>query len=277
MMGDKPLLLFNPAAPGQIKCELDLNKLFPDFPERERFNDRWIEFLKSNKGSESIFRNKGDKLVYTTEQLIPTKSDDRRPLLLVLGNPASHSVEAGMFFSFEKNGKEHRFWKDILRPAGILDLALDKELPVEKRNTHRRERLLNLKYNSPFRIGLAVFFSLPSPASGPWAGVAGVKKLFGAEAIEKLAAAEQKRIKKCAQQFLSHRGPVIVFQKDAWDFLRSDRNPGYNLEAAKSGGLFGEFRELAEIPIYGIPPTRLSGPAAKVLAGFASKLAHSTA
>jgi hypothetical protein len=33
------------------------------------------------------------------------------------GNPAFHSVHSEMFFSFESNGREHRFWK-VLKKAG---------------------------------------------------------------------------------------------------------------------------------------------------------------
>ena len=45
-----------------------------------------------------------DDLVYRTEQLVPEKKDKRPPLLLVFGNPASHSVQAGMFFAFDDDG-----------------------------------------------------------------------------------------------------------------------------------------------------------------------------
>ena len=48
----------------------------------------------------------------------------------MLGNPASHSVEAGMFFAFEGDGKEHRFWKNILKPSSLLELPEIDNLPV---------------------------------------------------------------------------------------------------------------------------------------------------
>jgi len=50
-------------------------------------------------------KKNGDILSYKSEQLVPTKTDKRPSLLLVLGNPATHSVESGMFFSFEGNKK----------------------------------------------------------------------------------------------------------------------------------------------------------------------------
>ena len=68
----------------------------------------------SAKSDPKIFELQGNKLTYKSEQLIPVKTDKRSPLQLVLGNPASYSVEAGMFFAFEGDGKEHRFWKNIL-------------------------------------------------------------------------------------------------------------------------------------------------------------------
>ena len=51
--------------------------------------------------AKSLYSQLQDKL----GQLIPAKTDKRPPLLLVLGNPATHSVESGMFFSFEGNKK----------------------------------------------------------------------------------------------------------------------------------------------------------------------------
>jgi len=67
------------------------NSSLPPAPkERNRFDKNWDDFLKSDP------------------------CNDGPPLLPVLGNPASHPVKAGMFFAFEKNKKEHRFWKNIL-------------------------------------------------------------------------------------------------------------------------------------------------------------------
>ena len=111
----------------KLLCEIDLKKLFPAPKQRERFNKKWKDFLESDSCNKEIFKLKGDMLKYQSEQLIPSKPDDRPPLLLILGNPASHSVKGGMFFSFEGNKKEHRFWKHILQPAGVLDLPYDKK------------------------------------------------------------------------------------------------------------------------------------------------------
>jgi hypothetical protein len=138
----------------KLLCEIDLKKLLSDPEQRKRFNSKWNDFKESDTHNNKIFELEGDVLKYESEQLIPSKSDDRPPLLLILGNPASHSVKEGMFFSFEGNKKEHRFWKDILAKAGVLELSYDENLSVEELNEHRKNQLLNLDYNSPFQIGL---------------------------------------------------------------------------------------------------------------------------
>jgi hypothetical protein len=63
--------------------------------------------------------------------------------------------------------------------------------------------LLNLDYDSPFQIGLCVFISMPSAASGPWSGIAGVQKLIGAKAMKELEKEESPRVIECAKKFLT--------------------------------------------------------------------------
>ena len=118
------ILSYHQADSIKLLCEIDLKKLFPATApkERNRFDKKWNDFLESDPCNKEIFKRKGDRLIYQSEQLIPSKSDDLPPLLLVRGNPASHSVKARMFFALEKNKKEHRFWKGILENAGVLNL-----------------------------------------------------------------------------------------------------------------------------------------------------------
>ena len=125
----------------KLLCEIDLRKLLPASKQRERFNKKRKEFLESDPFNIEICVLKGDRLKYQSEQLIPSnKSKDRTPLLLVLGNPASHSVKEGMFFSFEGNKKEHRFWKHILKPAGVLNLPYDENHCLLPRRYRHGER-----------------------------------------------------------------------------------------------------------------------------------------
>jgi len=259
------ILSYRQIDPVKLQCKIDLKKLLPDKNERKRFEKKWDGFFETDPCNKEIFEREGDYLIYKSEQLIPSKLDDRPPLLLVLGNPASHSVKEGMFFSFEGDKKEHRFWKHILKPAGILNLSYDENLPVKELNEHRKNQLLNLDHKSPFRIGLYVFISMPSGASGKWSGIAGVQKLIGAKAMRRLEVEETRRVVECAKKFLSPNGIAVVFQKNAWNALRSYGDPEYEIKQVKQDGLKGRLKGMTNIPLLCVPPTRLSGPCSKML------------
>ena len=261
------ILSYRQIDPVKLLCRIDLKQLFPATKkrERERFEKKWEAFLESDSCNRDIFKRKGDYLIYHSEQLIPMKLDNSPPLLLVLGNPASHSVKEGMFFSFEGDKKEHRFWKHILQSAGILGLPYDKKLSVSALNKHRKNQLLNLDYKSTFRIGLCVFISIPSAPSGPWSGIAGVQKLIGAKAMRELEKEESRRVIECAKKFLTPNGIAVAFQKNAWNALRSSKDREYKLTLAKDGKLKGRLKEMTNVPLLGVPPTRLSGPCSKML------------
>jgi hypothetical protein len=130
---------------------------------------------------------------------------------------------------------------------------------------------LSSHYDSPYQIGLAVFISFPSPASGDWCGVAGVETLFGKDAMEQIIAAERKRMRDCAQEFLYPHGAVVSFNKLSWNELRSPNNRLYTLERAKHRKLVGQLQLEGNksIPLFGVPPTRLADQAKKVLSRFA--------
>jgi len=263
-----PILTYQQIDSVKLLCEIDLKKLFPVHAskERKRFYNNWNDFIESDPCNKEIFELEGDRLKYQSEQLIPTKIDKNPPLLLVLGNPASHSVKAGMFFSFEGDGKEHRFWKRILQAAGILELKQSANNgSVDELNESRKKQLLELKYESLFRIGLCVFISMPSASDGPWSGIAGVQKLIGAKAMRRLEVEESQRVIECAQKFLAPNGVAVAFQKNAWNGLKSDEDVSYSIEVARRGELIGTLKGMPNIPLLGVPPTRLSGPCSRIL------------
>ncbi len=250
----------------RLLCEIDLSKLLPAPKERDRFDKNWNGFLESDQCNKEIFEQKGDRLKYQSEHLIPSKSNNRIPLLLVLGNPASHSVKAGMFFALEKGKKEHRFWKGVLENAGVLKLnQSNNNASVEEVNESRKKQFLDLNYDSSFRIGLCVFISMPSAPSKNYSGVAGIHKLIGAKAMRELEKEERKRVLKCAREFLSPDGAVVTFQKNAWNGLRSENDPKYDKKLARTGELKGTLIGDSKIPLFCVPPTRLVGPCREVL------------
>jgi hypothetical protein len=268
------VLTYRQPKPGQLKCVLDLSLLYPSEDGRKRFRRDFEKFVnpKSDRYNKEVYTRKDDQLIFFSEQLIPEKADNRTSLLMVFGNPTPRSVREGMFFAFEGDRNEHRFWKHIL-PASILNLEFDDALSPEERNRERKRRLLDLSYDSQFRLGLSVFLTLPSEASRScWSGVAGIKRLLGAEATKKVFDDERARIVKIAEDFLTAGGAVLTFQKDAWEGLRSHDDQKYTLKLAKRGELRGTLIGRRNIPLYGLPPTRLTGPCQKVLAKVATEI-----
>ncbi len=244
-MGSK-LLNYSPTKDlGQLKCKITINELFRSSKEKDRFFRRVDIFLNSDDSTKKVYKVDDTSIKYHTEKLIPKKRDDRPALLLVLGNPASHSIDLGMFFSSEDNNKEHRFWKKIIRDSGIKLSSSDicpsssLKMSLEEQNTIRKKKILTLDYESPFRIGLSVFHSMPSGASDKWSGVAGIHKLLGIQALRRLEQEEKKRALETIETFITGKGAVVVFQKNAWENLKSDGDPDYEKKVVNREGLRG--------------------------------------
>jgi len=234
---------------------LNVQNLYQNQGERNQFECRLCEFLKSDHSNNTIFWREGDSLAYRTEQIIPKRQDNRKPLLMLLGNPASHSVKEEMFFSYERDGQEHRFWK-VLDKSGIFPLS-PENMDLHERNKLRKQMLSDLNYCSLFSIGLAVFYSMPSPSSGKWAGVAGLKRLFRKEAFCRITEWERKRVNEIIKDFLSHRlGIVVAFQKDAYSKIKSKDSECYSREKIMVNGIKGKWQCNENVPLYCAAPTR---------------------
>lgn len=251
---------------GLEKFTINLKALYQDDDERKKFENRWKDFFISDKDNKNVFTKTDDTLTYLSESFIPTKIDNRPSLLLLFGNPATHSVISKSYFSYEGNNREHRIWR-IFREVGLINFNNDV---VTRDNLFEVNKLIKRKffglaYNSPFRIGMAVYYSMPSTASKPpWSGVAGVQKLLGKPAMQIIEEEEQKRIAKMVNDFLGVRGGIIAFQKDAYNGLRNQKSSVYNLNDSLSSGLVTKYKLDSRIPLVGVAPTRfLQGRKAK--------------
>lgn len=248
-------------SPG-IQCyALDLRELYSHQADRTKFETRWREFARSASDHEAIFQRDGECLLYQTESFLPELADERAPVLFVLGNPASQSVRAGMCFAFEHGARvEHRFWR-ALRMGGWLSFSdADRgESDVAARNESRRTQLLAGTYQSPFLIGVEVFFSFPSPASAPrWAGVAGLAALFGRRALRSIAEAERRRLAATISRYQQSRGAVIACQRDAYEGLRDPSAVPYSSARARAGALSSASAAGHAVRLFGTLPTRLA-------------------
>lgn len=242
---------------GIQEVSLDITQLYSSQEAREKFEERLCQFLSSDPANSKIFRREDNLLIYRTEQIISEKRDARPPLLLLFGNPASHSVTAEMFFAFEGSGREHRIWK-VFNKTGFLrfnsDLKPVSKADLELRNRLRKKDLFELSYNSPFRIGLAVFYSMPSAASS---GVDGLRQLFGSDAFIKISESEKNRVEEIIHTFVSLKGAVIAFQKDAYSGIKSPTSPIYDKDEAKEGNLVGNCQCNQDVRLFCSPPTRI--------------------
>src|SRR5664280_3700852 len=85
------LQFIDEASPGIFRYRLNLAELYSGSEARARFEARWGEFARSTADHSKLFSRDAEAIVYRTESFLPREHDGRAPVLLVLGNPASHS------------------------------------------------------------------------------------------------------------------------------------------------------------------------------------------
>ncbi|MBA7478647.1 hypothetical protein ES707_14075 [subsurface metagenome] len=245
------LSVLEDAAPGIQRMALNSRLLYPDRGQHCQFKARLHEFLRVDTCAKVI--NYYDGVIsYLTESVVPTKLDSRPPLLLLFGNPAPESVRRKCFFAGEKNRREHRFWQ-ALRQSGII--SFDEVCD----DACKTLALLDLTYTSRFRIGLAVYYSMPSPASDPkWSGVAGLRRLFGARALREIADCEKRRLHTLVNKFVSGNpcGTVVAFQKDAYLAVKDDGSLEKVVEDHGKWRLIEAQCSSSEARLFRMPPTR---------------------
>lgn len=158
----------------------------------------------------------GKTLSYKSETLLPEKYDTTKPrVLLVLGNPATHSIKNRMFFFSKNDGKKrHSFWGK-LDNAGLLK-KVEKDSRKEEAD-ERRNVIMGGSEGMDYVIGLTTFYSFPTPVEGDYKDVAGVRKLFSS-LIPKIEEEEYERIK----GYPFSKDAILVFtQKSSYMFVEN--------------------------------------------------------
>ena len=259
---------------GFSQVEIDLTKLFDTRKQYDDFIKQFKPFIASDPLNKDIIRLKSDILTYKTEHIIPTKNDGRKKVLFLLGNPATHSVKAGVPFSYEnkRNGGkgEHRFW-EALRITEFIDLPFN--ISVEE----KKKILFDLQYKSTIRFSLDVFYTLPSTASSKnkeaypiqkKSGVLQIEYLLGRKALVKIAKKETERL----ESIIKTHDAVIVAQKDAYNGIKSKKSPEYDGKKVKASGI--ETKTFNGVPLFCTPPTYLYRAAncQNILRVFKSKI-----
>jgi hypothetical protein len=235
------MMKFAEVRQGVIECTIDLDGLYSG-ESMSSFNQRWEEFLLSDDANASVFRRDGNIITYPHKSWIPLKKNNKPSVFFLFGNPAPHSVRDDIYFSYERNGLEHRFWR-VLREVGFIE--------IDSNPATIKQDFLDLNYASPFRLGFEVLYTFPSSASKPkWAGVAGIERLFGKNALQQILRFEMARLLPLLRDFLVDGGAIIAMQKDAYNALAPN---SYSLKQAYDFSLKSHNES---IPLYGTPPTR---------------------
>lgn len=164
-----------PVLNGHYKVTIDLSKWFTQ--------DGLLSFTREFQriGSEDTdFRIlcslSGPLLQYTSESLFPEKYDQNKEnVIIVLGNPATHSVAGGMFFYSRSDGNRHQFWGK-LEEAGLMP-RVRYNTRIEEANEHKK-LIIDAETSRKYLLALTTFYSFPTPVHGDYQDVKGVETLF---------------------------------------------------------------------------------------------------
>jgi len=212
---------------------------------------------------EGIARCEDNKLIYKTEVLVPkVRRPNRVDLLLLLGNPATHSVQSGMFFAYEiRKGRqgvptwtEHRFWR-ALRHTDCEVLRFRYELPnpkksnIDRINAYKRKHLLDSDYKSRFNISILPYFSFPTPSS---AGVNAIRSIVGGTIFARMRKEEFRRFKDTV--IPNDLKDIICFNKTVAEEISGNAN---GEKRSSRGQLVYELHDdLKGVRMYYAGPTR---------------------
>ncbi|OPY18447.1 MAG: hypothetical protein A4E74_00580 [Syntrophus sp. PtaB.Bin075] len=152
------------------------------------------------------FNDDTGQIRYPTEGPLIPHDNDRIPILILLSNPHPHSVRQGMFLSPNRIGNENPLW-DTLRSTGYFN------------HTHRitPSLMIENKYDSPFRIFIAVLLSFPSNFPNE------LPEIFGREEYQKMIIAGKARIETLLKKHDIKN--VICFGKTQYEIMASSSSP----------------------------------------------------
>jgi hypothetical protein len=212
------------------------------------------DFIASGESLGRITRLDGDTLFYESESFIPPRPDPAKPgIFFIVGNPAPDSVARRCMYAYEgSRGRQHRFWK-VLHSTGVLRFS--QPGPGTCPPEEKMRQLFAGEYDSPFNTHVIPFFSLPSPAAGPWGGVTGLRRLFGRYFAQVLSA-ERAAVRRLLDDRVREGDSILVLQKDAYLALRGPQSPGYDTSLIRKQALHGPYGS-SGARLSCIPPTRL--------------------
>ena len=172
------------------------------------FSDNYKKLCQEDNEFRQVCFLDNHILKYRSESLFPPsdKIDTKKnKVMIILGNPAIHSVAKGMFFYSRTGGKRHSFWGK-LEEAGLIRSDLNKKIYDRAEEARqRKDAILKGDTSDQYILGLTTFYSLPTPvkprgelikkypAKTKYGDAAGVEELFKAT-LPKLQKMEYDRL-----------------------------------------------------------------------------------
>ena len=160
-----------------------------------------------------------------SETLLPRVYSVKPKILIIFGNPATHSIKYGMFYYCTRNKRRHPMWSKFQ----VAGLVKEIELKLSKKNSQRKKletealerkrQILDASISENFSLGLSTFYSFPTPCSddSKYSNVIGVIKLFR-PIIKEINKMEIQRI----NNYPFTRNATLLFvQKDTYYFYQS--------------------------------------------------------
>ena len=152
------------------------------------------------------FDDETRQIRYHTEGPLVPIDNGKIPILILLSNPHPHSVRQGMFLSPNRVGRENPFW-NTLRGTGYFKHIHPITVSM----------MIENKYDSPFRIFIAVLLSFPSnfPHELP--------DIFGMSVYRQMVISGKRKI----EEFVTNHKikNVICFGKAQYDTMASFSSP----------------------------------------------------
>jgi len=160
---------------GSYEVTIDLSKWFYQ-SDLSYFQREFKKVADGDNDFRLICTLNNTFLKYKSESLFPTTSDPKKKkVVIVLGNPATHSIVGGMFFYSRSDGTPHQFWYK-LEKAGLMPGVGSNTL--QNQASRRKQLILNGATSPKYLLGLTTFYSFPTPVQGEYKDVKGVEKLF---------------------------------------------------------------------------------------------------
>lgn len=213
----------------------DLNQLKSNLKKLVK-KDRFIKKGRDGLPIINITKINENELSYTSETIFPQRCDsEKEKVLLVFGNPATHSIKYGMFFFSKSNLSRHNIWKKLHKKELITMVNYSNSPNLSKleiRTKEAKERIEMIskgETSQNYLVGLTTFYSFPTPVIDKYkfSNVSGVLKLFK-PIIDSTNIMESKRI---LGYSFTNDATLVFVQKDSYDtfkkYISSLKNPKF--------------------------------------------------